>query len=313
MDEITSAAVVILAIAGDASFGDPPNRFHPVAWMGTIVMAVQRVTPVRGKVRRFLSGLLLVSTGVIAIAVLGWWLQRGLRACPVVIAVVAQAILLKCTFSVRSLGHAANTVAAALREDNLPAARRHVAYHLVSRDVSKLDASQLSAATIESVAENTSDSVIAPLFYFAVAGLPGALVYRFVNTCDGMLGYRTNDLEWYGKTAARLDDLFNVVPARLTAFIMLLYGGLRAGRLRLAVAVWWRDRRRTASPNAGHPMSAAAGVLDVALEKNGHYLLGGGQPNPTVSAIDGSVALLWETAIVFVCVQSAALVCRALA
>ena len=188
MDGVTTVAVVILALVGDAFFGDPPNRFHPVAWMGTIVTTVQRAAPVKGEVLRFLSGLLLVSTGVMAMALVGWWLQRVFRACPVSVAVVSQAILLKCTFSVRSLGRAAKMVATALRDEDLPAARRCVGFHLVSRDVSKLDASQLSSATIESVAENTSDSVVAPLFYFAVAGLPGALVYRFVNTCDGVPG-----------------------------------------------------------------------------------------------------------------------------
>lgn len=311
LGELDTIAVVVLALAGDAFIGDPPNRFHPVAWMGTAISVCQRATPAHNKALRFFYGFLLIAVGTLVMVLIGVGVQRGLQQCPVMIAIVVQTLVLKCMFSVRSLGSAAHAVAAALRNDDLPSAREQVAYHLVSRDVSKLDASQLSAATIESVAENTSDSVIAPLFYFAVAGLPGVLVYRFVNTCDAMLGYRTEKLEWYGKPAARLDDLLNFVPARLTAIIMLFYGLFFARDSRSAVAVWWRDHAVTASPNAGHPMSAAAGVLGVALEKAGHYLLGGQHPKPNVDAIEHSVTLLWSSAVIFVLLQSMVLVYRA--
>jgi adenosylcobinamide-phosphate synthase len=274
---------------------------------------------------RFLLGLLLVSTGVLAMALIGGLLQYAVRHVPTVVAIVTQAALLSCMFSVRSLASAATRVARALytdelsiddlSTDDLSEARHLVSYHLVSRDVSRLDASGLSAATIESVAENTSDSVVAPVFYFAIAGLPGVLVYRFVNTCDAMLGYRTAELEWYGKAAAKLDDLLNFVPARITALIMLTYSILRIGsrpRCSTAVSVWWRDHRRTASPNAGHPMSAAAGVLGVALEKEGHYLLGGDQPKPSAADIDRAVPLVWATSVIFVLLVSAVLLLGAI-
>jgi adenosylcobinamide-phosphate synthase len=191
---------------------------------------------------------------------------------------------------------------------DIPLARQQVAFHLVSRDVSSLEASDLSAATIESVAENSSDSIVAPLLYFAIAGLPGALVYRFVNTCDAMLGYRTNELEWFGKSAARFDDLLNLLPSRLTAAIMLLAGACwgTASGVRRACLVWWRDHTLTASPNAGHPMSAAAGVLGVQLEKQGHYRLGADLPRPSASTIFHSIKLLWITAVIAVAILSAA-------
>lgn len=311
MSMLLPVAVVLLALVGDALLGDPSNRFHPVAWIGTAISAARRATPRHGKSLRFVYGLLLVSVGIVAMASTGWLFENALRRCPLAIAMVGQAILLKCTFSVRSLASAANGVAAALRRDDITSARHQVAYHLVSRDVSALDETQLSAATIESVAENTSDSVIAPLFYFAIAGLPGVFIYRFVNTCDAMLGYHSEELEWYGKPAARFDDVLNFVPARLTA-VTILFCGFVTSRPWSAVVVWWRDHGKTASPNAGHPMSAAAGVLGVALEKKGHYLLGGEQPRPTVAAIEQAVKLLWATTVVYVLLLSTVLVVRAI-
>lgn len=309
MSDLSPVAVLLLAVAGDALFGDPPNRFHPVAWMGTVIWHIRRAAPAHGRVLCFCAGFLLVSIGAVAMAIVGWLLQYGLRQCPVVVAVVVQAVFLKCMFSVRSLASAASGVVFALRSHDVQSARDRVAWHLVSRDVSALGESELSAATIESVAENTSDSVVAPLFYFAIAGLPGVFVYRFVNTCDAMIGYRSEELEWFGKSAARLDDLLNIVPSRITAVLMLICGCFTHSARR-SLAVWWRDHGNTASPNAGHPMSAAAGVLGVALEKNGHYVLGSDQPKPTVDTIEQAVALLWATAALFVVLQSVVFVFR---
>ncbi len=297
MTEFHFASVVVLAFLGDILLGDPPNRFHPVAWMGNAIGLVRRSAPKSSDAVRFGWGLALVCGGVVFMGLLGWIVQRACQSCPVLVSIVVQAVVLKCSFSIRSLAKAAKGVSTALRNEDIDAARHQVAYHLVSRDVSKLDASKLSAATIESVAENTSDSVIAPLFYFAIAGLPGALVYRFVNTCDAMIGYRTAELEWFGKAAARTDDVLNWLPARITAVLILLVGGIPKARFRKATSIWMRDHRLTSSPNAGHPMSAAAGVLGVVLEKEGHYVLGAGQPNPTAATIEQAIGLLWATSL----------------
>lgn len=290
--------VLGLAFALDVVWGDPPNRFHPVAWMGNAIATARRLSPRQGNLRRFIYGGLFLALGVSLVGLIGWAIERGSETMPLGLAVTVQALVLKSTFSVRSLSRAARSVAEPLRGDDLAAARHQVAYHLVSRDVSALGASDLSAATIESIAENTSDSVVAPLFYFAIAGLPGALAYRFVNTCDAMWGYRTTELEWLGKTSARLDDVLNLIPARLTALVMVLVGGFYQRRMGTAFRIWRSDRALTASPNAGHPMSAAAGVLGVSLEKRGHYLLGGGLPAPDVNDIERAIRLLWGTAFV---------------
>jgi len=297
MNEMHVTAIMVLAFFGDAFLGDPPNRFHPVVWMGNAISLVRKSAPLNGNAVRFLLGLALVIGGMVVVGYLGWAVQRACQLCPFVLNVVIQAVVLKCTFSIRSLAKASRSVCESLRMNRIDEARHHVAYNLVSRDVSNLDASKLSAATIESVSENTSDSVIAPLFYFVLGGLPGALVYRFINTCDAMVGYRTPELEWFGKAAARTDDLLNIIPSRITAVLILVLGGLRTMRLREGVAIWWRDRRLTASPNAGHPMSAAAGVLGVVLEKEGHYVLGADQSKPTFQDIERAIWLLWATSI----------------
>lgn len=294
MMNLEGACIVALAFLIDWIIGDPPNRYHPVAWMGTAIAWAKRralsTTPRHRKRRRFLHGLLLVLIGGAIVFGVGILIER---ACAVIIdrdyalgsfpgywIIMIQAWVLKSCFGGRSLAAAAHSVAGALRQGDVAEARHRVAYHLVSRDVSKLNEAELSAATIESVAENTSDSVVAPLLYYAIAGLPGALLYRFVNTCDAMLGYRTKELEWFGKASARADDLLNLIPARITAGLIFLATFPSVQRCVRSVRVWWRDARLTASPNAGHPMSAAAGALGVMLEKKHHYRLGEGLPMP---------------------------------
>jgi adenosylcobinamide-phosphate synthase len=302
MNEASLAFVVLLAFAIDRWLGDPPNRFHPVAWMGSFIALAKRRAPAHGNARRFVFGLLLLIAGVVMMTACGLLAEKVTSVCPLVVGIVLQACLLKSTFSLRSLVHAAKQVETPLKEGNLVVARQQLSYHLVSRDVSELNTADVSAATIESIAENTSDSVVAPLLYFAIAGLPGALVYRFVNTCDAMLGYRTPELEWLGKASARLDDVLNLVPARLTAIVMILVGGIREANLKDAFRFWMRDHALTASPNAGHPMSAAAGVLGVSLEKKGHYLLGMGLRSPDVNDIGRAIRLVWVTSVTSIAV-----------
>ena len=297
-----TAGAVVGAVLLDLCFGDPPNRFHPVVAMGNWIACTRRIAASQNDSIRLCIGSISLALGVACAFAIGWGVEQISRIVPFLVAVFLQALVLKSTLSIRSLASAAGSVAIALRDGDLELARQRVAYHLVSRDVSNLDECALSAAAIESVAENTSDSCVAPLFFFAVAGLPGALVYRFVNTSDAMLGYRTKELEWFGKPAARLDDLLNLIPARLTALVMLLVGHVYGKSRRAAFVVWLRDHRLTASPNAGHPMSAASGLLGVLLEKRDLYRLGAEFPPPKINAIGASIQLMYRTALTVVLV-----------
>jgi len=287
------AQVIFLALLIDLLVGELPTRFHPVAWMGGFIARAERHAPRYTRLPSFVYGALITAGGAGATLGLGSLARRVTARLPRPLSRLAEATVLKSTFSVTKLGGAGAEVQSALETDDLARARRLVRWHLVSRDTSNLDTSQLAAATIESVAENTSDGIVAPLFYYTVGGLPAALAYRFLNTVDSMLGYRDARREWLGKVPARLDDVANWVPARLTAVFLCLAAVLTGDDAENARRVWLRDADKTASPNAGHPMSAAAGALGVSLEKVGRYRLGSGQRPPNSGDIRRSVRLMY--------------------
>ncbi len=285
------ALALIAALAFDALLGDPPNRFHPTAWMGSTIGALQKRAPRGDSGSELAYGALVALGGVGAAAGIGWTIERALGVLPPPVRWLAVGAILKLTLALRGLGRAAGEIHTALDRGDLPEARRLTAWHLVSRDTSMLTEAQISAAAVESVAENASDGVVAPLFYYALFGLPGALAYRFANTADSMLGYRDAAREYLGKVPARLDDALNLIPARLTALALIAAAPLVELDGRRAVTIWRRDHGLTASPNAGHPMSAAAGALGVELEKEGHYTLGAGNRPPDSADIPRALRL----------------------
>jgi adenosylcobinamide-phosphate synthase len=190
--------------------------------------------------------------------------------------------LLKPTFAVCELVQAAERVQTQLEAGDIDGARAALR-DLVSRDATRLDAGLVASAAIESLAENANDAIVAPWLAFLVGGLPGAYAYRAVNTLDAMVGYHGR-YEHLGKPAARCDDLFNLVPARLTA-ILIIAGVVRDGTAQMAWRTMLRDHTATASPNAGWPMAAMAGALQVRLEKIDHYVLGGTYHPPKAADI----------------------------
>lgn len=275
--ERTDFLTVVGAALLDGLFGEPPHRLHPVVWIGAMIERGPRQRKgqhgIGTRVHGALESLAVVAT-VATIAgradrVVG--LANHADAPGRIAQPILRAVLLKPAFAARSLLTAANRVTDPLRHDNLCGARDGLSW-LCSRDAAALDASKLVAATIESLAENTSDSVVAPLFWFGVGGLRGAWAYRAINTLDAMIGYR-GPWEDVGAFAARLDDAANLAPARLTAVAIALCAPLGGGSPRDAWRVARRDAAETESPNAGWPMAAMAGALGVTLEKRGHYCL----------------------------------------
>jgi adenosylcobinamide-phosphate synthase len=229
--------------------------------------------------------------GVAALAGVGGALVSALADRLGLAGLVLQGFALSCLLSLRGLVSAAREVASELGRGDLAGARRAVGYHLVSRPTAELDAGQVASATVESVAENLTDSLVAPVLFFLAGGLAGAAVYRAVNTADAMLGYRDGPLEYFGKIAARLDDIFNLIPARLAALSVVAGALLTGESARGALARLLSDRCRTASPNAGWTMAAMAGALGVLLEKPGAYRLGAGEL-PVVGDVDRSLRVL---------------------
>ena len=266
-----SIAAVLLACAADATFGEPPNPVHPVSWMGHVIGWLVRIAPARGPARQLVAGTMIALGVPVATAGAGAVLVATLAPHPL-LALLVTAVVLKTMLALRALGAAAEAVRAALAAEDLPAARQALS-SLCSRSAHKLAAPELVAASIESVAENTSDSFVAPLLFYGALGLPGAIAYRAVNTMDAMIGYHGR-YEYLGKAAARLDDLANIIPARLTALLLLAAGAILGHSLADGWRILRRDARLTESPNAGWPMAAMAGLLGVALEKSGHYRLG---------------------------------------
>ncbi|MCZ8251330.1 MAG: adenosylcobinamide-phosphate synthase CbiB [Hylemonella sp.] len=270
------AGALWLALLVDRSLGEPPARWHPVVWMGHYLGWMgQRIAPQRTQagegadITRFVRGALAWSLGAIVITMLAWWLQRWLLSWHAVVAMVLLGLLLKPLLAWRMLRDEVQAVETAL-QTSLESGRAQLA-RLVSRDVSTLDAHQVRESAIESLAENLNDSLVAPLFWFALLGLPGAALYRYANTADAMWGYRGlregRDWTWAGKWAARADDVLSWIPARLTALLLALVRGGLSWRILRAQAP------RTPSPNSGWPMAAMALALDVRLGKPGVYVL----------------------------------------
>ena len=253
---INSADAVGLA-AGyllDLAFGDP-RRWHPVAGFGTAAGALER----RLYRPRRRNGAVFTAVAVGTPAVAGAGIAHLTRTRPIVRAVVVAGV----TWTVlggRTLRTEARTMAGHLERDDLVAARGRLG-HLCGRDPSALDERELARATVESVAENTSDAVVAPLFWGGVAGLPGLLGYRAANTLDAMVGHRSARYARFGTASARLDDVLNLIPSRVTGLLTLAVAKDR----REAMRVWRRDRNDHPSPNAGQCEAAMAGALGVRL------------------------------------------------
>ncbi len=261
----------IYAVLFDTLHRSWPSSVHPVAWFGRAAETAKKrlfdpTSSPAGQLTRGAALVLITVAGALAIVLLIRFLV------PSTLRVVFDTITLAATFTLTGLVRAADQVREALARDDLPAARASLR-SLCSRDATTLGAADVTAAAVESVAENTSDSWVAPLFWYTVGGVPGAVVYRAVNTLDAMYGYRGR-FEYFGKTAARLDDLLNLAPARLTALLFWLVSPRRAWLNADVRRVWVRDRNKTTSPNAGQPMAMMAAVLRVRLTKIGHYALG---------------------------------------
>lgn len=286
-----ATTVILLAVALDLLFGEPPNRLHPVAWMGRL-LAVGRRGLCHGHAWRLVLSGGALTLAVAALAGAAGALAAGLAAALGPAGVVVEAAALKATISPRGLVSAARSVGGALARGALDEARSLLGFHLVSRPTAALDAGEVASGAIESVAENLTDAVVAPVAFFLVLGLPGALAYRALNTADTMLGYREGALEHFGKLAARLDDLANLLPARLAALAIVAVAGRRSWT---AWSVMSRDHARTSSPNAGWTMSAMAGALAVTLTKPAAYRLGHG-PLPRHADIERGIPIFWRAA-----------------
>lgn len=261
------AAAMAMALVIDAALGWPPAVYrrigHPITWIGALISVLETRWNTGAPSPRRLKGASLVVVVVFAVGVPAWLAQAAVPSgWP---GIMAAAVLAWPWLAARSLYEHVAAVAAPLDAGDLESARSAVAM-IVGRDPAHLDEAGIARAGLESLAENASDGVVAPLFWGALLGLPGLVAYKAINTLDSMIGHRSEKYRDFGMAAARLDDLVNLIPARLTGLVFAIISGRGA-----AFKVMWRDARQHRSPNAGWPEAAMAGALGVRLSGPREY------------------------------------------
>ena len=260
--------VVVIALAIDAIVGDPDwvwRRLpHPVTWIGACVGFLDHRLNRQGQSQRIqkLAGVATIALLTIFAFVVGLVITGALKG------TIGETVVLGLVSSIfiaqRSLYQHVACVHAAFKSDGLDEARTFVAM-IVGRDASRLDETAICRAAIESTAENFSDGIVAPVFWLALLGLPGLLAYKAINTADSMIGHRCAKYQWFGWAAARLDDLVNIVPARLSGAMIAFMAPSANGSIAASFRVMMREATHHRSPNAGWPESAMAGALGIAL------------------------------------------------
>ncbi len=257
---------------------------HPVTWIGRLIGALDRLLnrETVGATARRAAGIVAVLILIAVVGAVGLVVERELLHLPFGLLVIG--LLASTLIAQRSLHRHVADVAVALEKRGTEAGRTAVS-HIVGRDTEALDAAGVARAAIESLAENFSDAVVAPILWLAIAGLPGAALYKAINTTDSMIGHRTRRYEAFGWAAARLDDLVNLPASRLSALLLIAAAGLSKDAS--ANGAWravWRDAARHRSPNAGYPEAAMAGALGLSLAGPRVY---GGVPVEDATMGDG--------------------------
>jgi adenosylcobinamide-phosphate synthase len=296
--KMSGASIMLIALAIDAVLGWPmvihARIGHPVTWIGALISVLDRSfnREDASETTRRAAGVCVASAVIALVAAVGW-------TCVLILpggwlGLVLAAVLAWPQVAARSMHDHVDAVAQPLIAGDLPAARQAVSM-IVGRDPSELDAAGIARAATESLAENTSDGIVAPLFWGVIFGLPGIAAYKAINTLDSMIGHRTPRYEAFGWAAARIDDVANLIPARLTGLLFAIV----SVRPRAALVTMWRDAGHHRSPNAGWPEAAMAGALGIRLSGPRIYdgqlsqepWLNGGAPDPSAADLNRALAL----------------------
>lgn len=260
---------ILLGVLMDLLIGDPYNFPHPVKLMGKTISLEENLARKIFKSDKGLklAGLIIVVINILLAFIIPLLLLKWLQKYKIVYR-ITYIYLIYTTIAARCLHHEAIMVSKAL-DKGLDEGRKRLSY-IVGRDTSQLSEEKIIIATIETVAENTSDGVIAPLFYIAILGVPGGLAYKFINTMDSMLGYMNEDYFNLGYFPAKADDLFNLIPARITGLLMNI-GSIAKFDVRNGFKIMKRDNKNHKSPNSGYPESAVSGLLGIQLGGGNYY------------------------------------------
>ncbi len=259
---------ITLAVLIDILIGDPPHLPHPVKWIGTGISRLEKVLN-KGAYRKGkgIVMLLIMLAAVFMITAFIIWASYQIHF---LIGIVVESVLVSATIAQRNLKEHSLAVYEPLKNGDLMESRVRLSY-IVGRDTDQLDEGEIVRGTVETVAENTSDGVTAPLFWGLIGGAPLAFVYRTINTCDSMVGYKNDRYQDFGWASAKMDDLVNLIPSRLTGFLMLLGNRPESGSVKQAWSTLLRDAKRHPSPNSGWGEAAVAALLGVQLGGVNYY------------------------------------------
>jgi len=294
----TAVLGLLVALAVDALVGEPSLKLHPVVWVGALTSRLKLVLNRGSRRSRRLKGVVLALTVTTAFT-LPAFILAGLQGLlnPLLYALLL-GLALKPTFALKSMELHVKPIALALESGNLEEARRRVSL-IVRRNTLKLGEGHVASAAVETVAEGLVDGFTSTLFLYALLGLSGAVFQRVVNTLDSMVGYKDLEHADIGWFSAKLDTALNYVPARLTALLMVAVAMLMRRGWREAMRALMANRGKTESLNSGWPISAAAGVLNVKLEKVGYYAINEGLKLPEAVHVHEALRLMYVTAALF--------------
>lgn len=300
---LESLIIVGFALMLDFVFGDPKNKYHPTAWIGGFIAKLTPLGQNQNQKIEQLGGIFVVSIPIGIVVTLLMILDFGISFLTtdwitLVVSVVIGILLLKTTIAIKGMERYAMAVVESLETDDMDSARANLSM-IVKRNTSNLDRNHVISGVLESVSENTVDGITGPLFYYAIFGLPGAFVYRIINTADSMIGYKTDLFKNLGWFAATSDTVLNYIPSRLTGFVMIIASAILQNNWKESYKIMIRDGKKTPSPNAGYPMAALAGALGTKFEKINHYKLGDGEITLTKEHVSSAISIMKLTSILF--------------
>jgi len=300
---LESVVIVAFALLLDFLVGDPKTKYHPTAWIGKLIASLVPFTKSDSVRKELIGGILLVSVIVVTVCTVLVVLDIGINLLTIdivslIVSIAVGSILLKTTIAIRGMQKHALAVVDAVEKEDLGSARNHLSM-IVKRDTKNLDKNHILSGVLESVSENTVDGITGPLFYYAIFGLPGAFVYRAINTVDSMIGYKTTLFKNVGWFGAKCDTVLNYAPSRLTGLVMILGALILGYNWKESLYIMRRDSGKLESSNAGFPMAALAGALGTKLEKMNYYTIGNGSIEFTKSHIISAITLMKVSSILF--------------
>ena len=298
-----SISIIGFAILIDLIFGDPKNRYHPTAWIGTLIAKFTPLAKHQNSTFEKIGGVLIIVIISSIVILLLLSLDFGISLIftdylSLIVSVLIGAMLLKTTIAIRGMEKHAINVLESLENNNLNMARNHLSM-IVKRNTTNLDKNHVLSGVLESISENTVDGITGPMFYYAFFGLPGAFFYRIVNTADSMIGYKNDLFKNLGWFTATCDTILNYIPSRLTGLMMIISAALLHNNWRHSYKIMMRDGKKTESPNAGYPMAALAGALETKFEKINHYKLGDGEIILTKQHVISAINIMKLTSVLF--------------